>query len=226
MTGFVKKDVIDGMATAMLALGCSMKLNAPTWIIKEMLTRKTDPVKPAKIFGVRNARLRPSLVDEYLDKIGYQYSWGAVSEDLYSEDFDFEDGEDGEKLVVRFEFYPEEILKEFPNPAMVQDLMIRMYEYHPSMDENYVVDEARGDWFVLAFEAIGVEEISNLRDYLAKNVIPKIWPDLFTNGMRIVKEAKAAELARTNNQSFEGALIETRRWQLCGDMKDLSFSPK
>lgn len=223
MTGFVKEEVIDGIATAMLALGCSNKLNAPTWIIREMLTRKTDPVKPARIFGVRNARLRPSLVDEYLDKKGYLYTWGSVSEDLYSEDLDYEDAEE---LVVRFEFYPEEILKAFPNAAVVQDLMLWMYGHHSSMDKKYVVDEARGDWFVLAFEARGVEDIAYLRDYVAKIMIPKIWPDLLSNGMRIVKEAKAAELARTNNQSFEGALIEKRRWQLCGDMKDLSFCTK
>jgi hypothetical protein len=135
MTGFVKKDVIDGIATALLALGCSNKLNAPTWIIREMLTRKTDPVKAARIFGVRNARLRPSLVDEYLEKKGYQYTWGAVSEHVTS----FEDGDDGEEEIIvgKFEFYPEEILKEFPNAAMLQDLMMWMYGHHPLKDANY-----------------------------------------------------------------------------------------
>lgn len=221
MADFLKKDVIDGMATAMLALGYAIKLDIPAWTIREMLTRETTPVKPAYIFGVSKDCMRQSLVDEYLDKKGYQYTWGAVSEHLAS----FEDGDDGEEEIIvgKFEFYPEEILKEFPNAAMLQDLMIWMYGHHPSMDENYAADESSGDWFVLAFEASGVEDIAKLRNWLANVFIPKIWPDLLSNGMRIVMEAKTAELARTNNQSFEGALIEKQRWQLCGDPKDLSF---
>lgn len=212
-----KNHAINGVMAGLLALGYHIDLGIPSWVLTEMVTRKTCPLTPRDVLGISAAYRDGSIVSEYRNKVGYEFSWGTLSEDVRMD-------EDDETWIGKFEFFPKHVLMAFPQSALVEDLFMWMYQYHPLCHEQFDCDESYGDWFVLSFTAYGEEDISALRCWLAGVFVPKIMPDLVAEALRIVEAAKAEAIANSSDGSFEEALYEKGRYQLCGDPADLSFN--
>lgn len=208
---------INGVMAGLLALGYYIDLGIASWLLTEMVSRKTCPLTPRDVLGVSKAYRDGSIVTEYLNKVGYEFSWGTLSEDVRMD-------EDDETWIGTFEFFPKHVLKAFPQSALVEDLFMWMYQNHPLCHEQFDCGEAFGDWFVLSFTAYGQEDIAELRRWLAGIFVPKIMPDLVAEALRIVDATKAEAIARSSDGSFEEALFEKGRFQLCGDPADISFN--
>lgn len=216
-----RDEAVDGTMTGLLLMGFPFNIGIPCWAVNEMIHRYEQPLQSDDILGISDDFHESSMLSEYSDMKGYEFSWGTLSEDLDQ----FED-DDKASSVGRFEFCLKEVLLAFPQSAMIEDLFVWMYENHPLQNNKYACDETCGDWFVLSFVACGQEEISQLRRWLAYIFIPKILPDLITEAMMIVAAAKERELAHSGAGSFERLFIETKRYQLCGDPSELTFNRK
>lgn len=215
----VRNQALDGAMAGLLALGCGMDIGIPSWALKEAVTRRSFPLKPRDVLGLSKAYRENSIVGEYLNKKGYEFSWGTLAEDAQWID----DDDDG-TWVGTFEIFPKRLLMEFPQKGIVEDLLMWMYQNHPLRHEDFDVEESSGSWFVLSFSAFGTEKIGELRCWLAGIFVPKILPDLIAEAMKIVTAEKMAAIARSADGSFEEALREKGRFQLCGDPADLCFN--
>jgi hypothetical protein len=213
---------LDKMSRKLFQAGCATDLGIPGWIVTEMLTRENNPFTPEKLFCIDVNVDGPSsnILSEYADKKGYSFSWGHLSECI-----EFLDLGDGEELIGRFEFSPADLLKSFPNSAMIQDLLTWMYRLHPLHSEKFLLEEAIGDWFTLSFSAYDELEIARLRRWLAITFIPKIWPDLLMDGMRIIEIFKVTVGLETQDDGYD-VFVEHHRNQLCVDPTQLSFFNK
>ena len=111
---------VDGVMAGLLALGYYTELGIPSWILTEMATRKTAPMSARDVLGLSAKYKHRNIVTEYSQKKGYEFSWGTLSEDVFR-DADADDDDDSEDVWTgRFEVMPKEVLKAFPQSAMVE----------------------------------------------------------------------------------------------------------
>lgn len=214
-----KMNALDSVMCSLLSSGIPMDIGIPSWLLTEMITRETSPLTPQDVMGQRENFKDENLLLEYRDKVGYQFTWGTMSEKLCI-------CEDEEIPMGTFELFPKDVLKAFPQPALLEDLFMWMYQNHPHYDDKFECQESYGDWFVMAFCASGEKQIDDLRRWLALVFIPRILPDLMSEAMRIVDATKSAESKSSPDGSFNRALIEIRRGQLCCDPSELRFLAK
>lgn len=217
MDANVRNHALDGVMGGLLALGYCFDIGIPSWVLTELISRKSARLRPRDVLGLSKSYRENSITSEYLNKIGYEFSWGTLSEELQT------DEDDGE-LVGTFEIFPKHVLKTCPQSGMIEDLFMWMYQNHPLRHNEFDCDQSFGDWFVMSFSAYGKEEIAELRRWLAGTFVSKIMPDLISEAMRIVMAAKAVDAARSDDEAAEGVLNEKVRFQLCGDPADLCFN--
>jgi hypothetical protein len=213
-----KQKMLDKSALQLFKHGCSVETGMPAWAVKEYMFRKSYPLTPSDILGLSPDYMGCSMLDEYENMCGYNFSWGQLHEEVVLH----EEVEES-VLIGRFEFVPTAILQAFPQSALLEDLFMFMYRHHPLFDPEFDCDESSGDWPVIAFEAFGEAEIEALRRWIAKVFLPGIWDDLMAEAMVIVETAKAAAIAASPDGSYEEVFVERGRFQLCGDPADLSF---
>jgi hypothetical protein len=204
--------IADDAMTKLLIAGSPFDIGIPAWTLREITTRSTYAIEPSALLGLDPENGSKDIVSEYERKKGYEFSWGTLSEDIC---------EEGDLLVSTFEVFPKLVLKQFPQPAMVEDLFIWMYENHPLRHESFGADEAHGDWFVMSFTAYEAKNISRLRTWLGTVFVTKIMQDLVSEAMLIVTR----ELFLAANERLDEDLFnEHKRFQLCGDPADLTFN--
>lgn len=219
MEQFEKQRLVDGVMTGLLMMGCPVDLGIPAWTLQDMVRRPEFSEAPEKIFGIGAEPFSDNMVDEYFDKRGYEFSWGSLSESVGQDEYD-----EDETVVGRFEMLPKDVLMKFPQPAMVEDLFMWMYDHHPLKHSRFDVDESFGEWFVMSFAAYGDDNIAALRQWLALTFVPKIMPDLVSEAMLIVTR----EILQASDQDVASGEIfkEKGRYQLCGDPAELSFNSR
>jgi hypothetical protein len=217
MDANVRDYALDGVMTGLLAAGHCFKVGIPSWVLTELVSRKFAPLRPRDVLGLSRSHRENSITAEYLNKMGYEFSWGTLSEEIHAD-------EDDCVLVGTFEIFPTQVLMTFPQAAMVEDLFIWMYQNHPLSHKEFEGNEASGGWFVLSFSAVGQEKIDELRRWLAVIFVPRVMPELILEARRIVAAAAEVASARSADGSFEDALYEIGRFQLCCDPADLAFN--
>lgn len=211
MKNLQNKTKTEGMAR-LLELGQCFDLGIPSWILNEMVSREKFQISPKDVFGLGNSSSQNNIVGEYMNKKGYEFSWGSMSENVYQD-------EDDATWIGTFEILPKVVLMAFPQGAMIEDLFIWMYQNHPLRHDEFNGEESFGDWFVLSFSAYGLDEIARLRSWLATTFIEHVIPDLISEALRIVAAEKLAGIA----DGSVDVMREDGRFQLCGDPVDLSF---
>jgi|SRR5471030_493959 len=204
-----KKIEQDNAMASLLLLGHSFRLGPPSWVLTELVTRTTYPQTPRHVLGLTKRGYDQGIVSEYVDKKGYEFSWGTVSEDI-----EMYDDEQEDIPIAWFEIFPTNLLKTFPNSALVEDLFLWLYNKHPLCNKEFEGEEAVGDWFVLSFSAEGVRAIDRLRLWLAATFVPRIMPDLLAEATRIINEAKTASVDEAGRVLYD-PLVEGLRFQLC-----------
>lgn len=209
-----KRRLVDSVMSGLLMVGCPFDLGIPAWTLREMTTRSAFAVAPSALLGLDPDSAENNVISEYSEKRGYEFSWGTLSELVYED-------EDG-TLTGCFEVFPKDVLMTFPQPAMVEDLFVWMYQNHPLKHPLYYGDEAYGDWFVLSFTAYDIDAISALRHWLATTFVSKIMPDLVSEAMLAV--TKELHVAQNGSVESGEVFVENIRHQLCGDPSNLSFN--
>lgn len=165
---------LDHYMMELLSVGKPMPLGIPAWMLIERTHRAEHPMDPKAALGLTDSKpLGFSLLGEYEDKVGYQFSWGTVSEWIYHP----EDKKPGVSTLI-FEISPEALLKRFPDPAIVEDIFIAEYEQHPNSG-HYDVNEASGDNYTISLSVTGSEEDHELfRHWMEVCFLHEILPDL------------------------------------------------
>ena len=158
------------------------------------------------------------MLDQYLDKQGYVFPWGTLSEQ-----FEPSDPDDDESIpILRYEFMPIDLLLAFPQSAQLEDLFMWLYRNHPFYYPEFDCDEGNFHFSVISFQSEeGCGEV--LRSWLANVFLPTIWPDLLAEAIRIVQEKVTAAVAQSPDGSFHELLVEHDRYQLCIDPAELQF---
>lgn len=205
---------------AMISLNdaCPAQLGMPAKLIQELVFGKYPVLTAEDVLGV-SGNVEGTMLEEYLNKKGYSFSWGTLSEESYPVDPD----DPQSPPVVRFEFTPIDLLLEFPQSAQLEDLFIWLYRNHSLYDDRFACVEGYSHWSVISFESDeGCEDA--LRRWVAGAFIPLIWHDILAEALRIVAEKKAAAIAQSSDGSYKELLVERDRGQLCVDPSELQFA--
>jgi len=144
--------------------------------------------------------LEPSLefaAQQYKGRVGYQFSWGTVSEYLDT---------DGGATHLTFEICPNEILRQLPEPALFEDMFCNWYWQHPKASARFEAHEAMGCWDVLAFLATGKREIKALRKWMVKSFIPNIMPYILRQAQQLIAEDEFEEIEVHSEAEIAAAL--------------------
>src|SRR5712692_192606 len=167
------KIAIDDVMLALLEQGTPMPLGLPHWALHELTTRKDYPYDPAILLGLEENECESSLLNQYENRQGYQFTWGVISDvnDHFADDPE-------EIRILTFEISSESVLKTFMQPAMLQDLYTFMYENHPEYNDRFECGEPFGDLYTMQFSATGGPVAhSELREWMVHTFIPVILPD-------------------------------------------------
>lgn len=211
-----RKVMLDKAMLNLFKLRCHTEIGMPAWAVRELISRKSHALTPDDIVGRSERYQGRSMLEEHEEMRGYLFSWGTLCE--INEEVD-----EGDECGRRFEFVPKDLLLAFPQPAMLEDLISWMYQYHPLRHLEFESDESYGDWAVMSFSVYGEFASEKLRRWIARVFVPTIWPELLQEAMVIVEKAKAAAIAASPDGSYEHAFVERERYQLCGDPAELSF---
>lgn len=123
--------VADAAMMRLLKEGCPLLLGTPGWLLHMAAFRKEDPYSLIDIVGPKPDPSDPMefrdgghLNAEYGYRMGYQFSWGSITEIHNEASTDI-------PVNVSFHFLPEKILERFPHPDMLNDVMHGLYGLHP-----------------------------------------------------------------------------------------------
>lgn len=209
---------VNDAAMASLIKACPVELGMSAKLIQELVFGPYPVFTVEDVFGMTERTEGCSMFEEYLDKKGYTFSWGTLSEHSGPSDPD-----DDESLPnLRFEFAPLGLLRVFPQSAQLEDLFMCLYANDPRFDEKFPCEEGFDDLSVISFnseEGCG----DSLRGWMTDVFIPMIWGDLLREATRIVEERIAAAILRSSDGSFKELLVERDRHQLCIDPAKLQF---
>lgn len=203
-----KSDAIDQTMIVLLQEGYSLDIGMPCWAIVELLNRKDHQLSPNDIVGKSRKFRENNMLSEYRSMAGYHFSWGTLSERTLVD-------EDDQTTSYQFEFCLKELLLEFPNAGMLEDLIFFLYQSHPLYSNNFQCGEAQGEWFTLSFTAQGDEKLKLLRHWLSDAFIPTILPDLIHRSLSTIRAKKEAHFQRTRSNCIAELLVERGRYQLC-----------
>ena len=210
--------VVNDAAMNLLISACPVQLGMPAKLIRELVHGKYSIFTAKQVCSLSKDGWGLSMLDEYLDKQGYVFPWGTLSEESNPSDPD----DDKSPPMLRFEFMPTELLLAFPQSAQLEDLFMWLYYNHPYYDAKFPCDEGNEHWSVISFYSEdGCGEA--LRSWLANVFIPLIWHDLLGEATRIVQEKIKAAVAQSPDGSFHDLLVEHDRYQLCIDPAELQF---
>lgn len=209
---------VNEAAMNLLIKACPVELGMPARLIREFVYGKYAVLSVDDVCSLSQDSHGNSMLEQFLDKCGYAFSWGLLSEESMPSDPD----NDKSLLVLRYEFLPVDLLLLFPDAGQLEDLFMDLYRSHPYYDSDFDCDEGFGNWSVIAFQSQeGREE--KLRQWIAEVFIPLIWHDLLYEATRIVEEKIAAVIAQSSDGSFKELLVERGRRQLCVDPVELQF---
>lgn len=209
--------IIDNAGVHLLKKGCRVQIGVPAWGINDLVSRDGHPLSPADIVGFSERFQHDSIIGEYLQKLGYYFSWGTLNE--YISEDEAVELEVWEEVEVRFELAPRKVFLEFPDSGHLADLFNLMYHSHPRRHPTFVCDEVDYDWTVLSFVGTGEAERKALRTWLADVFLPLIWPELLAEASKIIASVKAG----IANGSLENLLADRTRDLLCDDPTTFSF---
>ncbi|MGK5024857.1 hypothetical protein [Janthinobacterium sp. RB2R34] len=209
---------VNEAARNLLISACPVQLGMPAKLIRELVHGKYSFLTAEDVCSLSKDGWGLSMLDEYLDKQGYVFSWGTLSEVANPSDPD----DDKSPAIFRFEFMPMELLLAFPQSAQLEDLLMWLYRNHPLYYPEFDCDEGDESWSVISFQS---EEGGGetLRSWLANVFLPLIWHDLLGEATRIVQEKIKAAVAQSPDGSFHELLVEHDRCQLCIDPAELQF---
>ena len=97
---------VNGAATNLLISACPVQLGMPAKLIRELVHGKYSFLAAEDVCSLSKDGWELSMLDEYLDKQGYVFSWGTLSEVSKPSDPD----DDKSPAILRFEFMPIEFL--------------------------------------------------------------------------------------------------------------------
>lgn len=210
--------VVNEAAMNLLIKACPVELGMPAKLIREFVYGKYAAISVDDVCSLSQDSYGNSMLEQFLDKRGYAFSWGLLSEESMPSDPD----NDKSLPVLRYEFLPVDLLVLFPDAGQLEDLFMDLYRNHPYYDPDFDCDEGFGNWSVIAFQSKeGHEE--ELRQWVAEVFIPLIWHDLLCEATRIVEEKIAAAIAQSPAGSFKELFVERGRCQLCVDPAELQF---
>lgn len=210
--------VVNEAAMNLLIKACPVELGMPARLVREFIYGKYATLSVNDVCSLSPDGYRNSMLEEFLDKRGYAFSWGLLSEESMSSDPD----DDKSLPVLRYEFLPVDLLLVFPHAGQLEDLFMDLYRNHPYYDPDFDCDEGHGNWSVISFQSKKGRE-DDLRQWMVDVFIPLIWHDVLYEATRIVEEKIAAAIAQSSDGSFKKLLVERRRSQLCVDPAELQF---
>lgn len=203
----------------LLIEACPAELGMPTKLIRELVHGKYSILTAEEVCGVAKEGGELSMLEECLDKQGYVFPWGTLSEVSNPSDPD----DDKSPPILRFEFMPTDLLLAFPQSAQLEDLFMWLYRNHPHYYPEFDCDEGDDNWSVISFQSEeGCGEA--LKSWLADVFLPLIWHDLLGEATRIVQEKVKAAVAQSPDGSFHELFVEHDRCQLCIDPAELQFA--
>ena len=209
---------LNEVAINSLINACPAELGMPAKLIRELVHGRYSFLTAEDICSLSKDGWGLSMLDQYLDKQGYVFPWGTLSEQ-----FEPSDPDDDESIpILRYEFMPIDLLLAFPQSAQLEDLFMWLYRNHPFYYPEFDCDEGNFHFSVISFQSEeGCGEV--LRSWLANVFLPTIWPDLLAEAIRIVQEKVTAAVAQSPDGSFHELLVEHDRYQLCIDPAELQF---
>ena len=209
---------VNQAARNLLISACPVQLGMPAKLIRELVHGKYSFLAAEHVCSLSKDGWDLGMLDEYLDKQGYVFSWGTLSEVSKPSNPD----DDRSPAILRFEFMPMELLLAFPRSAQLEDLFMWLYRNHRQYYPEFDCDEGDESWSVISFQS---EEGGGetLRSWLANVFLPFIWHDLLGEATRIVQEKIKAAVAQSPDGSFHELLVEHDRCQLCIDPAELQF---
>lgn len=203
---------LDIAMTSLLVSGHPMPLGLKYELIVERMTRLEYPATADQLLGsaadIRGESAEPNytLLSQYKDLRGYQFSWGMLTESICDDDgFDDDLGP-----CLSFEVIPEELLKKYWRSDIWDRVLTALYRAHELEHPEFDVDEGSHSECVMEFRAFGDDEGRELRLWMANVFIPKILPDLLAAADRLlaIREKSEEELDR-----------------ICGELEVYGMSP-
>lgn len=213
-----KNTILEKTGLHLLKNECSVLLGMPAYGVASCVFRKGSPATPGEIMGVGERTSSTSVLEDYLQLLGYHFPWGTVSESFFEGD-----EEDAGVRFVTFTFNPRDVYLAFPDGWHLADLFNWLYQSHPLRHHKFNTDpdDVIFDWSVISFQARGERQTKALRSWLVKVFIPLIWPDLLREAMRLIDQKKASIFSPDG--SFEELLSDRSRWLLCSAPAELSY---
>ena len=170
-----------------ILLGEAMPLGIPSWTLVEMTTRSDHPISPEDVLGLSKDPERAHereicIVQEFKEKIGYTFPWGTVSEHFIPGEQDGEDYEAEPQLI--FNFFLDQLQRKFPFSNEISEFFMSIYSVHRLAHSKFDYEDGEGMWDIFQLSAVGEDDVKELRRWLVKVFIPKIFPDLYFAAQR------------------------------------------
>lgn len=180
----------DNLCKSTLHLIASCKprpVGIPAWILVELTTRSECPVSPEDVLGLgtdpeRQHARESSIVHEFIGKIGYTFPWGTISENFIAGEKDGGEYEAEPHLI--FNIFFDQMQQQFPFSHEISEFMMSLYSVHRLAHPRFDYEDGEGMWDVFQLSAHGEDDIKELRRWLVKIFLPKIFPDLYNAAQR------------------------------------------
>lgn len=156
-------------------------------LINEYLHRDEFPVSPAALVSMDTEETNISLLEHYADLVGYQFSWGFLTESFAAADLSEDADEYEQEDHLLYEFILEGILKRLPRSDLLDFVMVGLYREHSLFNEDFDTDVGSNCQSLLSLRAFGTEEVTELRLFVSLVFIPHILPDLLAYLERLVE---------------------------------------
>lgn len=124
-------------------------------------------------------------MEDFTDLLGYQFSWGSISESYLGPYVD-EFGTSPESAI--FEVLPEKLLKQHPNPDYWKTEMVAMCNVHPLASKEFRATKAVARFHVLRFRA-EADSVARLRSFIMDTFLPTILPEILARGEQMIDDS-------------------------------------
>lgn len=189
---YEKENILDG---------CMMSL-----VEKQVpfpLGLKTDSISTS-------GRTSPQLREYFKGLVGYQFSWGVMTESF--KPATPSKGASGPKCKQRLTYVliPEHILTLCPSPDNWVIVLLILYCEHPLFNENFETSVGGGGPGLLELSASGEKAVTELRLFMCQVFLPVVLPNL------LACLECLAELRSVNAKRFD---------EICRKAKELESKP-
>lgn len=167
----------DAAMMSLLKAACPIKLGTPGWLLRAAAHCTEHPYTLIDLVGPPPAKQDPDephddkdLNSWYGFRMGYQFSWGSITE-VHGE------AQSDVPASLHFHLLPEQALQRFPHPELLCDVMEQLYETHPKRSPDFGYSEGYGSWDTLDLWDFGPDR-EKLRLWIHDVFLAQILPDL------------------------------------------------